>query len=321
MFSCNRAAVRTREGGGMLVAMAMMVAVALIFSVALGVVAARELNRQREVESRSRLEAAFRGTFPFPSPPSTHWPRNERANLWRDITYQPVPPTTKLIASDLTNSWDLRALVNASAVGVSDPTHATWTVNPIIFGVNAVLQPGSRDLGAWNGPYWNRSLDASGRPADAWGRPLRLRYISTGANPGWQVFSVGANGADNTGNASPPLGDDLAFPIPPYTIPTKPVIPPASCTFTIGTDIQFDWNRKGSEIVTITFTYPTGSVSTTGRFNNGHPEGINWTLTSLSLPVGSVTMSFAGDYPRADIVITVNANCTLTIPGGNPISL
>lgn len=187
----------------MLVAIA--VAVLLIASVALGVVYGRNLNQQREVETRAKLAKAFQALFPGNE--------NQRGNLNSDFGYNPTSP-----GAPPTSYYTLAGLVDRTAITTAGMGYAT----PSAFTGSFSL--GAASPGGWNGPYWTDPVDASNRPLDGWGRPLQLRYISTSAPPGWQVFSLGANGRSDTGDQASAQGDDLVYPNPPYVVPSGAVV-------------------------------------------------------------------------------------------------
>jgi len=79
---------------------------------------------------------------------------------------------------------DLRAMVLQTSAG-SPPNYASSS--GIFWG--------------WNGPYWSGSVDGNSSPVDGWGNPIRLTY----AGGGWQLLSLGRNGALGG-------GDDLVYP-------------------------------------------------------------------------------------------------------------
>jgi len=171
-----------------------LVALVIIASAAAAPLFLRQLNRQRSVETQKRLETAFRGLFPGK--------QRKTANMWFDFGYSPTSPGAPPA------NWNLSPMVLRSAVATSDATHA------------GVAQFTGSNLPAWNGPYWQGSIDNQNRPVDAWGRPIQLRYISTSAPAGWQTYSLGANGISETGDTATPAGDDQVYPNPPYMPPT-----------------------------------------------------------------------------------------------------
>jgi hypothetical protein len=159
-------------------------------------------------------------------------------------------------------------------------------------------------------------VDSANRPVDAWGRPLQLRYISTSTPPGWQVFSLGANGASQTGDTQIPGGDDLVYPVPPYVLPTSAAV---CATPTV------NWNRNGlfppaAETVTINLSWPGGTQAVTTSFTNGKPGG-NPVPVFSNLPVGvTITVTFVSNrrtIAPTTFVIPSSATCTAS---PNPIS-
>lgn len=199
------------QRGSVLVGVVVLVAVVLIGAVALGAIFGKQLDQQRSLETRKRLEMAFQAMFPYP--------QAHRANMFTDFGYRPDPARVQVMPGYATAGFYLDGLLDINRVGVSDGNN-----NPPPSFTGVIAPPTtSRISGAWNGPYWTRSLaTAQLRPLDAWGRPLQLRYVST-PQPGWQVFSRGPNGLDDTpANAGTPGGDDLAYPDPPYALPPLP---------------------------------------------------------------------------------------------------
>lgn len=153
----------------------------------------RQENVLKNIQTRKRLRSAFTQLFPYDQNPS-----RAPANLWSDFNYRPVSPGVPP-----NHFYDLRLLVQRDAIPLSDIAQRS-------------ISPYSGSYPGWNGPYWQGPVDQAQRPVDPWGRPIRLRYVS---NAGWQLLSLGVNGADNTGDSATPGGDDLVFPEFPYLPP------------------------------------------------------------------------------------------------------
>jgi|GEM_PF-3887052 len=185
--------------GSVLLGLVVVISLIAIASVALGVIYLKQLNQQRNVETQKRLQSAFQAMFPYPLYRS--------GNMWTDFSYYPDSTKTTVQTGFSTKGWYLDGLMDRLKVGASDPWH-----NP--------PQAFLKVQGGWNGPYWQGSLDVvNNRPLDAWGRPIQLRYV-TSPQVGFQVFSLGANGLDDTAaNSGAAGGDDLVYPLPPYTVP------------------------------------------------------------------------------------------------------
>jgi hypothetical protein len=268
--------------------LAVLIAAVAISAVVGSVLVVRQLNQQRQITTQKSLETAFKATFGGPG--------FKGPNMRAHFTYEPdepsaVPP----------GFHDLLCLMDRTAIAASDFSHPTGVAQFV----------GLTTLPYWNGPYWQGSVDAGNRPVDAWGRPIQLRFI-TGVTlpvqPGWQFYSLGANGVDDTQNAYPALGDDLTFPNPPYQIPAKsgggtPCTPQA---------IQFDRSLyTPAEIVTITLTWTGGSQSKTTQFNGGHPDG-NPPPVFSGIPKGDLLVSFVSNR-RAPPSQSITLDCE-TIP-------
>lgn len=190
---------KAREQGSILLVVVIVAALVLIMASVAAPIFLRGENQRHSIESKKRLQSAFRLMFPEGQSQT-----KAKANMWTDFGYEPAPPPSAF--------YDLKALVERSAVATSDAAHGT-------------VAQFTGTFPAWNGPYWQGSIDALNRPVDAWGRPIRMRNIESG----WQVLSLGANGVDDTGNSATPAGDDLVYPDSPYTLPVPPpvVVPPS----------------------------------------------------------------------------------------------
>jgi hypothetical protein len=189
---------RAGSAGSILLPLVILLAAVLVGAVAMGVLALRQADQVRMVDTRHRLEIAFQALFPYPA--------SRPGNMVEDFGFNPIEAGRLVQAGYNTRGWFLQALMDPAAVGALDPAQNP----PPAFGGYQ---------GAWCGPYWQQSLDNLNRPLDAWGRPLQLRWVTTPL-AGWQVFSLGANGLDDTAaDASTPAGDDLAYPLPPFNLP------------------------------------------------------------------------------------------------------
>lgn len=257
------------QRGVVLLGVIILAALLLIGAATIGIIYVRQLNQQRQVQTQGYLETAFQGLFPGNL--------RRRANLYSDFGYdpnvKPVPP----LHHDLKLLVDRGAIVNSDTV----PAHANaaqWT------GTSTAT---TATLNAWNGPYWNGPVDGQSRPVDGWGRALQLRYISTSTPPGWQVFSVGANGVSQTGDTATPSGDDQVFPATPY-------VPPVSAAATCSTP-QITFSRGSSynpaEDITLTITDGAGVVQVVGPLtvNNGGGNVVTFTLAATT--VGTITIT------------------------------
>ena len=140
-------------------------------------------------------------------------------------------------------------------------------------------------FGGWNGPYWNGSVDGSNRPLDGWGRPLQLRWVSSG----WQVVSYGANGNYDSSGFTSPQGDDLAYPV----VPATPMSFSAVLNVVLSKDIT-----------------TSGSVSVQDR-SSGALRNINLTSgttssTSVSLDTSTSLQTFTGNPVAGGVLVTIN---------------
>lgn len=163
--------------GFTLIEAAVAIAIVAILAGAIAPLAVKAINQQREFRTRESLKACFEGMFGA---------RDRRvANMRADFGFDPSAPLT-----------NLSPMVLSSGIA-----SYTSTSNGLFWG--------------WNGPYWNGNSDSSNRPMDGWGRPIQLRWVTTVTPNGWQVFSLGANGIDDTGAVASPAGDDLGFPVVP----------------------------------------------------------------------------------------------------------
>ncbi len=236
---------RGERGFGLVVALllAAILLVAVIGGLHMGV---KRLDAERTEATRRMLPQAFRGFFPY----TVDQPSGATgANLNTDFKYVPDVPTGFQRTGDATRSWDLRALVDRTQVGISDASFATPP--PAFTGSEA---PGT----TWNGPYWRGAVDGFNRPVDAWGRFLELRYV-TSPSVGWIVHSAGANAKDDTvANSGTPSGDDLVFPMPPYTLPVT-----SEATYPVMLNVSFvamrtpacGWADSPNQFFTATLTY------------------------------------------------------------------
>lgn len=162
-----------RQRAFTLIEAAVAIAIIAILAGAIAPLALKALNQQREFKTREGLKAAFEGMFGA---------RDRRvANMRADFGYDPT------LSSDLSGLFS--SPVSGLRAYLPDPTDA-----------------GGMYWG-YNGPYWSGTTDASSRPLDAWGRPMRLRVANASPNHTWQVQSFGPNGLDEAGS-----GDDLIYP-------------------------------------------------------------------------------------------------------------
>lgn len=289
----NRLQQRRSDQGFALIGVLVLVAVLAILSIGVGALYLRQLDQQRQVQTQQALEKAFHGLFPGNQKPG--------ASLWKDFGFVPdlpaVPP----------GNYDLGCMTSPAQVGAVEASKAGVVAYA---GVPNPAAGGS--LGAWNGPYWQGSVDAQNRPVDAWGRPLQLRYISSSVPPGWQVYSSGANGANETGNVATPVNDDLVYPQPPYVIPPPKGSSPTCATPTVPFLRTSGFNP--AENISITLTWPGGSQVRVVAINNGHPDG-NPPPVFANLPQGpTITVSLMSDR-RGDLgtrIITIDPGCKAT---------
>lgn len=277
--------LRTDKGFA-LIGVVILVAAFAMVSVVVGALYLRQLDHQRQLETQKRLETAFQGLFPGNRRPT--------ANMWKDFGFTPdvpaVPP----------GGYDLACLTTRAQVGVVQASQADVAL------FNGAPKPAlGGSLGAWNGPYWQGSVDAQNRPVDAWGRPLQLRYIS--APSGWQVFSLGANGASETGDTAIPANDDLVFPQSPYVVPyTYCPTPAVSILRTSG--------FPGPENLTISLSWPGGTQVVVAPIDNGHPAG-NPPPVFTNLPQNvSITVNLVSDQRTGLLphIITIDTSCNAT---------
>lgn len=282
---------RRREAGFGILGIVVLIGAMIVAGAGIGVMYVRDLDRQREAQTRRQLQAAFGALF--------GGPLHTGANMRKDFGYNPTEPATP------PGNYSLLGLVRRNAVAQSDPAHA------------AVPQFDGTIPDAWNGPYYQGSVDGAGRPADGWGRPLQLRYISTTTPPGWQVYSLGANGRDDTGDASPPRGDDLVFPVPPYKLP--PLSGPGAPCPTPTINFLRTSGVRPAELVTITLQWAGGSQSQTARFNNGQPDAVHPPVFS-NIPRGvaiTVTLDSSRRGLLPPVTILLGSGCTAS---PNPVT-
>ena len=178
-----------RARGFSLIEVAIAVAVMAILAGAAVPFALKALNQAREAKTRENLKSAYEAMFGA---------RDRRVpNMRADFGFfNPAAGTPNLAVTTQPLGTRAYAPYGGAAAALS---------------------------GGWRGPYWTGSTGPTGLPLDGWGRPLILR-VSPGANPTVQLLSVGANGVRETNNANPnaqpnPVGDDLAYPIPPALLP------------------------------------------------------------------------------------------------------
>ena len=271
-----------------------LVGLLVIASVGMGALYLRQLDQQRQIKTQQQLEVAFQGLFPGHQQPS--------ANMWKDFRFTPDFPTPP-------GGYDLRCMIDRTQVGAVDVS-----MNGVPAFTGTPTAGAGDSLGAWNGPYWQGSVDAQGHPVDAWGRPIRLRHISTTAPPGWQVFSPGANGTSETGDVEIPANDDLVYPQPPYVIP--PSTPPVSLCASPTIPFQRTSGYNPAENISITLSWSWGGVTVVAKFNGGHPEG-NPPPVFSDIPQGvPITVTLTSDrrpsLPTA--TITLDTSCTLASP-------
>ncbi len=194
-----------RDRGGILLGVILLLVTLTVVRVGVGALVLRSRDARRARETRDLLGVAFQNTCLVNS-----W--SPQASLQRDFSYQPAVPTVPLDPAHRTPAWDLAGLVVRERVGVSSQGQV---VPEAFHGANAGR--------AWNGPYWAGPVDGAFRPLDAWGRPLQLRHVTLPV-PGWLVYSLGANGADDTAPGSgSPGGDDLVHPSTPHAWSTPEV--------------------------------------------------------------------------------------------------
>ena len=171
-----------RRAAFTLVEMVVTICVAAILAGMIAPLAMKVVNQQREAKTREGLKAAFEGLFGAKD--------RRMANQLADFGFAPTASLANL------------------AVMVAKPTSGNWSTVP------AYAQDATTGLfWGYNGPYWNGPV-SSGNPLDAWGRALRLKLTGASPNQTWQVYSVGANGVDETGG-----GDDLVYPTAPAMAP------------------------------------------------------------------------------------------------------
>lgn len=278
-----------RQSGAVLLGVVVLAAILLIGAATIGVIYLRQLDQQRKVENQMALERAFHGIFPgF---------RTKGANMFADFAYSPVSP-----GAPPANFYDLKGLTTRTSVtGVTTPAAFTGAVSTTIPYING-----------WNGPYWTGSVDGQNRPVDSWGRPLQLRYISTTTPPGWQVFSLGANGSNETGDSGSPSGDDQVFPVPPYVLPVSG----GTCP-TPSVAISRTSGFSPAENITVTLSWSGGTPQSQGPItvNNGN-GGANFTFSNLPTGVTitvHVTSSKSG-HPFfrsfSDQTFVLDSNCS-----------
>lgn len=281
------------EGGFSLLLMVVLLVGVMVLATVGAALAVREANQRRQIETQKRLKTAYTAAFGglgFRGPSlRTHC-------AFTPATAGAIPPS----------AYDLASLTRVQAVQVADPTQAAL----------AVFNPATPVTPYWNGPYWHGAVDPQNRPVDAWGRPLLLRYITNSAVPGWQFFSVGANGRDDTGNAYPCRVDDQAYPNPPGQLP--PLAPPGPAPSCPAPAIPFDRNGYNpAEVVVITLTWAGGSVSSPPtQFNNGHPGG-NPPPQFVDIPKQTpVTVSFVSNRRTISTTytFTLGDSCALATP-------
>jgi hypothetical protein len=281
------------EGGFSLLLMVVLLVGVMVLATAGAALAVRESNQRRQIETQNRLKTAYTAAFGglgFRGPSlRTHC-------SFAPATAGAIPPL----------AYDLASLTSVQAVQVADPAQAAL----------AVFNPATPTPPYWNGPYWHGSVDAQNRPLDAWGRPLLLRYITNTAVPGWQFFSLGANGRDDTGNAYPCRLDDQAYPNPPGQLP--PIAPPGPAPSCAKPTITFYRDgHKSEEDVVITLTWAGKSVSSNPtKFTHGKPEG-NPPPQFVDIPkLVPITVSFVSNRRAITktYTFTLGDSCTLATP-------
>jgi hypothetical protein len=275
-----------RQWGAVLLGVIILAALLLIGAATIGIIYVRQLNQQRQVQTRGHLETAFQGLFPGNL--------RKRANLNSDFGYDPnvkyVPPL----------GHDLRLLVDRARVVDSD----TVTAHANVAQWSGTSTETTATLNAWNGPYWNGPVDGANRPVDGWGRPLQLRWISTSTPPGWQVFSVGANGVSETGDAATPSGDDQVFPASPYVVP----VVSTSTLLTCAPLVQVNYTTNGAEQIRITVTDGAGAVYASGQQTVNKNNSFSYSPTITS---GTVTI-VVEKKPGGSWIEIYNVTSTMT---------
>lgn len=271
----------TNQKGYILLWLALAVGVLVIGAAAAAPYLAREWSLQNRLKTQTTIQTAFGSIFPDPAG------RNRSACAMAQFGYSPAAPTVLLRPGDKTPGWSLLFLSQQSAVGASDPSHASI---PVFAGAYP----------AWNGPYWQGSINGNSEPVDAWGRIFQLRWV-TSPSPGWIVHSPGGNGIDDTLSYSgTPAGDDIIYPNPPY-------IPPPPDNTVASPNFQFWFASPGNGNVLVQFTlkYTGGSQVIVGSFNNGHKDGRNWSDTFKNVPVGQWQLEIWPQYGSLRIVTVI----------------
>lgn len=223
--------------GFTLVEAAVAIAVVAILSGMLTPLAVRVINQQREIRTRENLKTAFEGMFGA---------RDRRvANMRGDFGFGPSSSRS-----------DLACLVLSSSAGTSLPS----------YGLN-----GMSFFYGWNGPYWQGSLDASNRPVDGWGKPLRLVY-SAGPPATWQVQSGG-------GDLSFGTADDLAYPA------TAAAVISYNATLILNINKSSGYNYTGNAVLSFLNGSNTLSTATTAITNTAGLQTITWNACAGGMQV------------------------------------
>ena len=128
--------------------------------------------------------------------------------------------------------------------------------------------------GGWNGPYWTGMQSPTGLPEDAWGRPLQLRFIGGG----YQLLSLGENGALNSPGQNPQV-DDLVYPLPPNPLPV--------------TSLQVNVRKAGGGLPLVATSVTAYTPSTTNA------------PTATPLSFVSLGLYTAAAVPSGNTVVTV----------------
>lgn len=306
---------RNSEQGAALVLVLILLAAVVIGSVVVGVLFKRQLDRQRSEATKAQLVTAWRGLFGDPVRSTGTLVRRKPGNMRLDFFFNPT--TASCTPPFAGTPTDLKAMTTLSSVATLDPLQSALGSFAGALPVGTNLE---RNIKAWNGPYWQGSVDHLNRPVDAWGRPFQLRYITTGT-PGWQVYSLGANGADNTGNSGTPAGDDLAYPIPPATLPN---LTSAASTYSVSLTVILDKTTPGNVNVLVYVTDALlGDVQmaplTTVQMNSGAKHGpYSWGPLAVSINASTGTANIkVVDSPSSTNLV----NKPFAIPSGASYSL
>lgn len=284
---------RLRARGSILLGVVILVAILVLMAGAFGVLMVREQNQRQQIETQKRLETAFKAMFPYQEDQ-----KRAKANMWTDFGFTPDPPGTA------PGGYELGCMTSPDQVEGVQASKGSLTA------YNGVPNPSNGGkLGAWNGPYWQGSVDGQNRPVDGWGRPILLRRISSTTPPGWQVFSPGVNGVSETGDVGTPVNDDQVYPQPPYEPPTStPTSSPISLTVTIVNE-----SSKTLPAVYVSIQDSVGAhINTEGPLAVPKGTSRNYTFLTSAVPSnpiqsGAITISIV----RSNGVVLKTENWTL----------